>query len=339
MAAGKTHISPLESPVEPLSFALVGAAGYIAPKHMKAIRDTGHSLVAAVDKNDSVGIIDSYFPKASFFTEVERFDRHLEKIKRAKPANAVRYVSICSPNYLHDAHCRLAMRVGAHAICEKPLVINPWNLDQLCDLENEYGQRIYNVLQLRLHPAVRALKDSMTSARTSTKKPEIRLTYVTRRGKWYFHSWKGDVQRSGGIAMNIGVHFFDFLIWVFGSVESSELHLKDDDRMAGHLELDRARVRWFLSVSEEDLPQDVKASGGYAFRSLTIDEKDIDLSAGFTDLHTDVYRDILSGGGFGIEAARPAINLVYQLRTAEPVTSGEAAHPFLSGQGPVGVAK
>ena len=306
-------------------FALIGAAGYIAPKHMKAIKDTGNDLVAVLDKNDSVGIIDSYFPKASFFSEVERFDRHLEKLHRNKDPDSVDYVSICSPNYLHDAHCRLALRSGAHAICEKPLVVNPWNVDQLKELEDTYGKKVYAILQLRLHPAVIALREQ---AQASKEKAEIDLTYVTRRGLWYRYSWKGDERKSGGITMNIGVHFFDFLIWAYGSVQDVEMHLLEPTRASGILELENARVKWFLSVEESDLPEDVVSSGGYAFRSIETNGQELDLSAGFTDLHTAVYQDILDGGGFGVDDAQPAIELIYKIRNSEIVTSADA-HPKL----------
>jgi len=304
-------------------FALIGAAGYIAPKHMKAIKDTGNDLVAVLDKHDSVGIIDSYFPEASFFSEFERFDRHLEKLHRDKAPESVDYVSICSPNYLHDAHCRLALRTGAHAICEKPLVINPWNIDQLKELEDTYGKKVYSILQLRLHPAVIALREK---AQASNERAEIDLTYVTRRGLWYRYSWKGDDKKSGGITMNIGVHFFDFLIWAYGSVQDVEMHLHEPTRASGILELENARVKWFLSVEESDLPNDVVSSGGYAFRSIETDGQELDLSTGFTDLHTAVYEDILSGGGFGVEDAQPAIELIYKIRNSKIVTSADA-HP------------
>jgi UDP-N-acetyl-2-amino-2-deoxyglucuronate dehydrogenase len=310
------------------NFALIGAAGFIAPKHMKAIKDTGNQMVAALDRHDSVGVIDSYFPNASFFTEVERFDRHLEKLYRKQDSEAVDYVSICSPNYLHDAHCRLALRVGAHAICEKPLVINPWNIDQLKELEDTFGKKIYSILQLRLHPAIRQLREM---AKEKSEKADVCLTYITRRGKWYQHSWKGDLEKSGGVTMNIGVHFFDFLIWVYGPVQRLQLHLHQGSRASGTLELERAKIRWFLSVDESDLPEHVLNSGGYAFRSIKTDGEELDLSAGFTDLHTDVYRDILEGGGFGVEDAQPAIDLIYQIRNTIPGTPRSDAHPKMRG--------
>lgn len=311
------------------NFALIGVAGFIAPKHLKAIKETGNTLVAAVDKHDAVGIMDNHFPEANFFTEIERFDRFLEKQRREPLGNPVDYVSICTPNYLHDSHCRLALRVGAHAICEKPLVISPWNLDQLQELEQDYGKRVYSVLQLRLHPELIRLKKE-TDASPYGQRREICLTYITRRGKWYHQSWKGDVERSGGLAMNIGVHFFDFLSWIYGHANRSFLHVHQPSRMSGVLELEQARVRWFLSVDANDLPEEVRAKGGHAFRSIKVDGEEIDLSTGFTDLHTEVYRDILGGGGFGIEETKAAIELVYQIRTSSVVPVSGIAHPFVS---------
>ncbi len=313
---------------QPRLFSLVGAAGYIAPKHMKAIRDTGNQLVAAVDPHDSVGILDSYFPKTRFFTEVERFDRFLEKRRREPDGHPVEFVSVCSPNYLHDAHVRLALRVKAHAICEKPLVINPWNLDQLTELEEEHQRRVFTVLQLRLHPVIQQLKTEFESE-TNRSRREICLTYVTRRGSWYHSSWKGDQEKSGGVAMNIGIHFFDLLLWLFGSMQRSLVHRSSNAQMAGCLELEWARVRWFLSVDEEDLPKPVREEGGYAWRSITVDGEELDLSAGFTDLHTEVYRDILGGGGFGVQDAAPAIDLVYNIRNTVETPANGLAHPAL----------
>jgi UDP-N-acetyl-2-amino-2-deoxyglucuronate dehydrogenase len=310
------------------NFALIGVAGFIAPKHLKAIKETGNRLVAAVDKHDAVGIMDNYFPDANFFTEIERFDRYLEKLRRSQEESSVQYVSVCTPNYLHDAHCRLALRTGANAICEKPLVINPWNLDQLKELEQEYSKKVYSVLQLRLHPELNRLKREMENC---DQRKDICLTYITRRGKWYHQSWKGNVENSGGVAMNIGVHFFDFLSWIYGKPNRSFLHLNQPSRMAGVLELEKARVRWFLSVDANDLPADVRAKGGHAWRSITVNGEEIDLSTGFTDLHTEVYRDILSGGGFGIDDSQPAIELVYQIRTSTVVSGNGSAHPMLKG--------
>lgn len=300
------------------NFALIGAAGYIAPRHLKAIRDTGNRLVAATDPSDSVGVIDSYFPDSRFFTEIERFDRHLEKLRRKSPAEAVRYVSICSPNYLHDAHIRLALRVKAHAICEKPLVINPWNLDQLTELEDEFGMRVYTVLQLRTHPALLDLKARLEREGANGKR-DVVLTYVTRRGAWYDASWKGREEKSGGVTMNIGIHFFDLLVWLFGAVEASEVRLRGPRRAAGCLELQRARARWFLSVDGADLPENCRRTGKVAHRSLRVDGEEIEFTEGFADLHTRVYEEILAGHGYGIADARPSIQAVYDIRHA-PIT-------------------
>lgn len=314
------------------NFALIGAAGYIAPRHMKGIVDTGNRLVAATDPNDSVGMIDNFAPEARFFTEIERFDRHLEKLRRKGNGEAVDYVSICSPNYLHDAHIRLALRVHAHAICEKPLVINPWNLEQLEELEAEFSRRIYTVLQLRYMPCMLALKQQLQEG-PAREKADIELTYITRRGRWYDVSWKGDEQRSGGVAMNIGIHFFDLMLWLFGDVEASAVYLRDRRRMSGVLELDRARVRWFLSVSEEDLPGGVREKGGYAYRSMKMDGEEMEFSANFTELHTQVYREIVAGNGYGIADAGPSIQAVYGIRHADvlPVPAS-GAHPLLKGE-------
>ncbi|TFH32948.1 MAG: Gfo/Idh/MocA family oxidoreductase [Deltaproteobacteria bacterium] len=311
------------------NFALVGAAGYIAPRHMKAIRDTGNRIVAAVDKSDSVGILDTYSYDAAFFTEFERFDRHAEKLRRQGGEKRIHYVSICSPNYLHDAHVRFALRIGADAICEKPLVLNPWNLDALAELERETGKRIFTVLQLRVHPSIKALRERVLKS-PAGKKHSIDLTYITSRGNWYFSSWKGDVSKSGGVATNIGVHIFDMLQWVFGDVEHIEVHISDARRMAGHLELEKAQVRWFLSVGKEDLPEVATQVGKTTFRSILVDGEVFEFTEGFTDLHTEIYREILAGGGFGVEETRPSISLVYKLRNSIPVRSdGSHAHPLL----------
>ncbi len=306
-------------------FALIGAAGYIAPRHMKAIKDTGNILVAALDKCDSVGIIDHYFPEADFFTEFERFDRHIDKLRRkGKPID---YVSICSPNYLHDAHIRWALRIGADAICEKPLVLNPWNLDALEELEKETGRKVWNILQLRVHPNVLKLKEKVE--KEPNKVYEIDLLYLTGRGKWYFYSWKGDLEKSGGVATNIGIHFFDMLIWIFGKVKHFEVHYSEPiKKMAGYLELERAKVRWFLSVDLKDLPEEVIKQGKRTYRSLLIEGEEFNFDSGFTDLHTEVYKRILEGKGFGIKDARPSIELVYQLRNAKPIGFNENSHPY-----------
>ena len=314
----------------PRNFALIGAGGYIAPRHMKAIRDTGNRLVAALDKSDSVGVLDGFFYDVAFFTEFERFDRHAEKLRRQGDDRGIHYVSICSPNYLHDAHVRFGLRIDADAICEKPLVLNPWNLDALADLERESGKRIYNILQLRVHPAIAALREKVRQA-PAGKKYAIDLTYITSRGNWYFASWKGDVSKSGGIATNIGVHFFDMLIWIFGGVEHDEVHFADDRKMAGFLELEKAQVRWFLSVGKEDLPPEAAQEGKTTFRSITVDGEEFEFSEGFTDLHTVTYREILAGRGFGLEDARPSIDLVHKLRNTVPVRNASShVHPFLN---------
>lgn len=312
-----------------LNFALIGAAGYVAPKHLNAIKDTGNTLVAALDKSDSVGILDSFSYSTAFFTEFERFDRHVEKLKRLGEDRRIHYVSICSPNYLHDAHIRFALRVGAHAICEKPLVLTPWNLDALAEIEKETGKRIYNVLQLRVHPSIIALKNRIEQKKRS-EKYKVDLSYITSRGNWYFRSWKGVLEKSGGIATNIGIHFFDMLIWLFGGIEYAEVHVKDEKQMGGFISLRHADVRWFLSVDRKHLPQESVEKGSPTFRSITIDGEEIEFSGGFTDLHTLVYQDILAGNGFGIEDARPSLDLVYTLRAMEPVNSGPGrTHPFL----------
>ncbi len=297
------------------NFALIGAGGYIAPRHMKAIRDTGNRLVAAVDKSDSVGILDSFSQDISFFTEFELFDRHAEELRRQGEESRLHYVSICSPNYLHDAHMRFALRIGADAICEKPLVLSPRDLDALAELERETGKRIYNILQLRVHPAIIALKEKIRNDPRPTKH-EIDLTYITSRGRWYFASWKGDIQKSGGVATNIGVHFFDMLMWIFGGVKGYEVHCADESKMGGFLELEKANVRWFLSVNRDDLPEAAKADGKATFRSISVDGEEFEFSEGFTDLHTVVYQEILAGRGFGLEAARASISLVSELRNA-----------------------
>jgi len=302
-------------------FALIGLAGYVAPRHLKAIKDTGNNLVAALDKSDSVGIVDTYFPNTSFFTEFERFERHLEKLKRQDPSSAVEFVSICSPNYLHDSHIRFALRVGADAICEKPLVLNPWNIDALLDFERDTGKRVFTVLQLRLHPTISALKNSMVR---SDRKREIDLTYITSRGDWYLYSWKGEEAKSGGIATNIGIHFFDMLIWVFGAPQLNVVHVAEPKKAAGYLELEHARVRWFLSIDRQDLPPSSNAT----YRSINIDGEELEFSAGFTDLHTLTYQKILEGEGFGLEAARPSIETVYTIRNSTPVGINSDSHPL-----------
>jgi UDP-N-acetyl-2-amino-2-deoxyglucuronate dehydrogenase len=313
------------------NFALIGAAGYIAPRHMQAIRDTGNRLVAAMDNSDSVGILDRYFDNVDFFTEFERFDRHVELQRRKNAGQEVHYVSVCSPNYLHDAHLRFALRVGADAICEKPLVLNPWNLDGLKEVEQETGRRIYNILQLRTHPAIIALKEKVKNEKPQSPMPVVDLTYITSRGRWYQYSWKGNTEKSGGIATNIGIHFFDMLMWIFGKARHNEVHHHDHAKAAGFIELERAHVRWFLSIDKTDLPQKAADSGKSTFRSITINGKEIEFSEGFTDLHTVVYQDILNGKGFGLEDARPSIELAYNIRHAN-IVQGHDRHPSLKSQ-------
>lgn len=308
------------------NFALIGAAGYIAPRHMQAIRDTGNRLVAALDPSDSVGIIDSFFPESAFFTEFERFDRHLDKLRRQE-GGGVDYVSICSPNYLHDSHMRFALRSGADAICEKPLVLNPWNLDGLAEVEQATGQSVNTILQLRLHPAIIALKNSVEEH--GETKHEVDLTYITSRGVWYQHSWKGDDNKSGGVASNIGVHFFDMLNFVFGGLQRSEVHLSSPSRAGGYLEYQRARVRWFLSIDASDLPSEVAESGQRTYRSITCDGEEIEFSGGFGDLHTRSYEEVLAGRGFGLESSRCAIETVASIRTARAEANPADPHPFV----------
>jgi len=309
-------------------FALIGAGGYIAPRHLKAIQQTGHVLVAALDKSDSVGILDSCFPDVEFFTEFERFDRHLEKLRR-RQGQAVDYVSICSPNYLHDAHVRFALRIGADAICEKPLALNPWNVTALEEMAAETGKGIYTILQLRLHPSILALKQRVENA-AADKVFDIDLTYITSRGNWYMVSWKGDADKSGGIATNIGIHFFDMLTWVFGPVKQNIVHHYEPRRAAGYLELQRGRVRWFLSLERKDLAATQVKVEQMTYRSVRIDGEEIEFSGGFEDLHTQSYREILSGRGFGPQEILPATEIVSAIRNAKPIASMPEAHPILS---------
>lgn len=307
------------------NFALIGASGYIAPRHLRAIKETGNSLLAAYDPFDSVGIIDSFFPKADFFTEFERFDRHVDKLKRK--GSGLDYVAICSPNYLHDSHIRFGLKAGADVICEKPLVLNPWNVEGLMEMEQETGGKVYNILQLRLHESIIALKKQVDAA-PKDKVFDFDLTYITSRGNWYYASWKGDVQKSGGIATNIGVHFFDMLSWIFGNVKENKVHVHTHDRAAGNLEFDRARVRWFLSINGDTLPKAVKASGKTTYRSMTLEGKEIEFSAGFTDLHNKSYNDVLTGGGFHISEALNAIKMVHEIRNAKPLGLVGDYHPL-----------
>ena len=311
------------------NFALIGAAGYIAPRHMKAIKETGNDLVAVLDRCDSVGIIDSYFPEAHFFTEFERFDRFVDKWHREQDKR-IEYVSICSPNYLHDAHIRFALRSAADAICEKPLVLNPWNIDALKVIEEETGKKVYNILQLRLHPSIMALKEKVQEEirNNPNKRYNIDLTYLTSRGKWYFVSWKGDESKSGGIASNIGVHFYDMLTWIFGDVEENIVHLKTPYANAGYLKLKHADVRWFLSVKYDYIPDEIKAQGQRTYRSITVDGEEIEFSGGFTDLHTRSYEEILGGNGFGLDEAYGSIQTVSTIRNLEPIGLKGDYHPF-----------
>ncbi len=293
------------------NFALIGAAGYIAPRHMAAIKDTGNNLIAALDKNDSVGILDSYFPEADFFTEFERFDRHLEKQKRK--GIKTDFLSVCSPNYLHDSHIRFGLRLGADVICEKPVVLNPWNIDALAEIEKETGNRIYTILQLRLHPAILALKDKV-AAQSPHKRYQVELNYITSRGHWYFTSWKGDIQKSGGIATNIGVHFFDMLMWIFGDAKEVIVSEHSKDTASGRLELENASVKWNLSINGKKLPSEIKAAGKRTYRTLDIDGESFEFSDGFTELHTTSYKNILEGKGFPLTETRKAIELVHSIR-------------------------
>lgn len=345
------------------NFALIGAAGYIAPRHLKAIKETGNTLLAALDPFDSVGIMDSYFPDAAFFTEPERFDRHLDKMRRSGNGH-IDYVSICSPNYLHDSHIRMALRNGAHAICEKPIVLNPWNVDALQEIEKESGRKIYTILQLRHHPAIIALKQKVEAElktpnnqnseqsepqtqnnqnpeprTTRTPNPEPRtpnqktydidLTYITSRGAWYHRSWKGDIEKSGGVATNIGVHFFDMLTWIFGPAKENVVHVSETDRAAGFLQLENARVRWFLSINRDHLPEQAKKDGKTTFRSITVNNEEIEFSGGFTDLHTVSYQNILEGTGYGLADARPSVYIVHSIRNKKPIGKTGDYHPFV----------
>lgn len=311
------------------NFAMTGVAGFVAPRHLKAIKETGNQLVAAVDPHDAVGVLDKYWFNARFFTEIERFDRHLEKLHRGPETDRVHYVSICSPNYLHDAHIRMALRSGADAICEKPMVINPWNLDALQDIERETGKRAYTVLQLRLHPDLVALKARLDAEQLARPR-QVSLTYITARGPWYDVSWKGREDRSGGIVTNIGIHFFDLLIWLFGKPKGAEMHLRQEKRMAGWIQLERADVSWFLSAEATDLPFEPQPGVKTTFRSITVDGQEMEFSEGFTDLHTRVYEEVLAGRGFGIDDARPSIELTSTIRQT-PVTNDAAGprHPQL----------
>lgn len=310
------------------NFALIGCGGYVAPRHMKAIKDSGNVLVAAVDPFDSVGVLDQYFTNVRFFTEFERFDRHIDKLRRKNEGNEVHYVSICSPNYLHDAHARFALRIGSDAICEKPVVLNPWNIDALQELEAESEGRIYTVLQLRVHPSIVKLKTELEKEQSTTKK-EVVLTYITSRGPWYLQSWKGQVEKSGGLATNIGIHFFDMLLWLFGKVEHKEVHHDSPLKTGGYLDLERANVKWYLSIDRNDLPKEAIEKNQPTFRSITIDGKELEFSGGFTDLHTVVYQNVLKGKGFSLDDAKPSITLAHDIRNAKATGISPNSHPFL----------
>ena len=310
------------------NFALVGLGGYIAPRHLRAIKETGNNLLVALDRNDSVGIIDTYFPNADFFTEPERFERYVYKVQHGQDEK-LDFFSICTPNYLHDAHIRIALLNGADAICEKPLVLNPWNVDALAALEKETGHKIYNILQMRYQPTIMALKDRI-DADKSGKVYDIYLTYITSRGKSIQYSWKGDIAKSGGLATNIGIHFFDMLLNIFGEMKQIVVHHRDSHVVAGYMELQKARVRWFLSVDSCYLPQWVKEKGQSTYRSIKIEGEELEFTNGFTDLHTLSYQHILNGNGFGLEQARPSIDVVYKIRTMDISNEAkECRHPFL----------
>lgn len=289
------------------NFALIGAAGFIAPRHMMAIRDTGNRLIAVTDPHDSVGILDKYFDNVSYFKEFERFERHIEKLKFQGSEDRIDYVSVCSPNYLHDSHIRFGLRAGADVICEKPLVINPWNLDPLMDLEEKVGRKVFTVLQLRLHPAVKELRNHYLN---SNKVQKIKLHYITSRGPWYDYSWKGDEQKSGGLLINIGVHFFDMLCWIFGSPTKAIVTEKTNHTWVGKIFLERAEVEWMLSIDKKLLPATAKEKGLTTYRKLEIEDQEFNFSEGFTDLHTVVYKDILNGGGFRISEAKMGLEAV-----------------------------
>lgn len=312
------------------NFALIGASGYIAPRHLKAIKETGNNLIAALDPFDSVGIMDGFFPNADFFVEPERFDRHLDKLRRKNRGNQVQFVSICSPNYLHDSHIRMALRNEAHAICEKPIVLNPWNIDALKAIERESGKNIFTILQLRLHPSIIALKKEIDEG-SGDRIYNVDLSYITSRGRWYQISWKGDASKSGGVATNIGVHFFDMLAYLFGELKENIVHHSNENKAAGYLEFKKARVRWFLSIDYNDIPKDIREAGQRTYRSITVDKNEIEFSGGFTDLHTVSYQNILNGNGFRIEETRSSINTVFHIRNSNPVGIRGDYHPLANG--------
>jgi len=311
------------------NFGLIGVAGYIAVRHLKAIKDTGNYLLASLDKFDCVGLLDSFFPQSDFFVEFERFDRHFDKLKRT--GTKIDYVSICSPNYLHDSHIRFALRHQAEAICEKPIVLNPWNIDALQEIENETGRKIYTILQLRLHPKIAELREKIRNG-PKGKVYDIDLSYITSRGNWYYISWKGDIQKSGGVATNIGIHFFDMLTWIFGDTTRNIVHISQPNKAAGFLELENARVRWFLSIDSNDLPELVRQSGKRTYRSISVEGEEIEFSEGFGELHTTSYREILTGNGFGLSDARQSVITAFTIRNSNPVGLVGDYHPLLKNQ-------
>ncbi len=324
----------MEKKIDGFNFALIGAAGYVAPRHMKAIKETGNNLVAALDPYDGVGVIDSYFPDANFFIEPERFDRHLDKLHRLTKSKEsgehvkVDFVSICSPNYMHDSHIRLALRNDATAICEKPIVLNPWNLDALQEIEKETGKKVYTIFQVRLHPVIKALREKILNS-PDDKVYDVDLTYITSRGKWYYRSWKGNIEKSGGIATNIGIHFFDLLTWIFGEVKENIVNVLQPEKAAGILHLRKAQVRWFLSLDYQDVPEAIKEKGLRTFRSLTVEKEEIEFSEGFTDLHTESYRQLLAGNGFGMKEARSSVEITHSIRNSTPIGIKGDYHPLL----------
>jgi UDP-N-acetyl-2-amino-2-deoxyglucuronate dehydrogenase len=311
---------------DPKNFGMIGVAGYIAGRHLKAIKETGNNLLATLDPFDSVGLLDSYFPQSDFFVEFERFDRHFDKLKRS--GTRIDYVSICSPNYLHDSHIRFALRHGADAICEKPIVLNPWNVDALQVIENETGHKINTVLQLRLHPKLAELREKIRNG-PKDKVYDVDLTYITSRGNWYYISWKGNIQKSGGVATNIGIHFFDMLGWIFGEVKNNVVNISEFNKAGGYLELKNARVRWFLSLDYNDIPTEAKEKGQRTFRSVTVEGEEVEFSEGFTDLHTATYREIIEGRGFGLDEVRQSVITAHTIRNARPIGLQGNYHPIL----------
>jgi Predicted dehydrogenases and related proteins len=307
------------------NFGIIGVGGYIAPRHLKAIKETDNNLVVALDKSDSVGIMDSYFPQCSFYTEFERFDRYVEKIKHTD--QKLDYVSVCTPNYLHDAHIRFGLRAGADVICEKPLVLNPWNIDALEQMENETGHKVYNILQLRLHQSIIDWKKQIDNG-PKDKIYDVDLTYITSRGLWYYTSWKGDSTKSGGIATNIGVHFYDMLSWIFGPIQENIVHIYTHDRAAGFLRFKKARVRYFLSINSDTLPKEAIEAGKRTYRKIEMEGQEIEFSQGFTELHTESYKNILAGKGFGLKEARQCIQIVSDIRNATPIGLKGDYHPL-----------